>query len=223
LAGRLINVQEEERKRISRELHDDLSQKLALLAFDTGSLVLAPPGSGEEMKEPLRNLQTRVVQLSKDVRQLSHQLHPTILEDLGITAALNELCDELSARERIEVLFEPEPVPKALPLNVASCLYRVAQEALHNVVKHARASQVRLKVSGNTEEMRLYVHDNGVGFDSEADQSRHGLGIVSMKERVALVHGEFSIHAEPGRGTEVRVFVPLSKEVKHPRPLKLAS
>jgi PAS domain S-box-containing protein len=207
LAARLINAQEEERKRISRELHDDLSQKLALLAFDAGSLVLAPPPSVEEMKEPLRNLQTRVVQLSQDVRQISHQLHPTVLEDLGLTAALSELCEEFSAREGIEVLLEEEAVPKAMPVDIASCLYRISQEALHNVLKHAQASQVQLRVSGGTEGIHLYIRDNGVGFNSEA--FRPGLGIVSMKERVRLVQGEFSIHSQAGRGTEVRVFVPL--------------
>jgi PAS domain S-box-containing protein len=213
LAGRLINAEEAERKRISRELHDDLSQKLASLAFDTSSLVLAPLPSMDEMKEALRNLQLRIVQLSEDVRQIAHQLHPTILEDLGLTAALRELCDEFSAREGIEVLFEQEAVPKALPMPLASCLYRVAQEALHNVSKHAQASQVRVQVSGSPEGIHLSIHDTGVGFDSESGLSRHGLGIVSMKERLGLVRGEFSIDSQPGRGTDVRVFVPLSKEI----------
>jgi PAS domain S-box-containing protein len=212
LAGRLINAEEEERKRISRELHDDLSQKLALLAFDTGSLALTPASTADQMKEQLRNLQVRVVQLSEDVRQLSHQLHPSILEDLGLTAALRELCEEFSAREGIAAAFEQEAMPKALPVEVASCLYRVAQEALHNVSKHARASQVRLKVGGSPEGIHLSIQDTGIGFDSEADQSSHGLGIVSMKERVGLVQGVFSIQSQPGWGTEVRVFVPLSKE-----------
>jgi len=165
------------------------------------------------MKESLRSLQSRVVQLSQDVRQIAHQLHPTILEDLGLTAALGELCDEFSAREGIEVLFEQEAVPKALPVALASCLYRVAQEALHNVSKHAQASQVRLQVNGSPEGIHLSVHDTGMGFDLEAGASRHGLGIVSMKERVGLVQGEFSIDSQPGCGTEVKVFIPLSKEV----------
>ena len=213
LAGRLINAEEEERKRISRELHDDLSQKLALLAFDTGSLVLAPPPSLDEMKEHLRNLQTRVGQLSQDVRRIAHRLHPSILEDLGLTPALRELCEEFSAREEIEVVFEHEAMPEALPVDIASCLYRVAQEALHNVSKHARASQVRLKVSRSPEGIHLCIHDTGVGFDSEGGRRRHGLGFLSMKERVGLVQGEFSIDSQPGRGTEIRVFVPLSKEI----------
>ena len=212
LAGRLINAEEQERKRISRELHDDLSQKLALLAFDTGSLILSPPHTLEEMKEPLRNLRAQVVQLSQDVRKLSHQLHPSILEDLGLSAALRELCDEFSAREGLEVAFEQESMP-ILPVEVASCLYRVAQEALHNVSKHARATQVRLKMNGSPEGVQLCIRDTGVGFDLQ-DLSRPGLGIVSMKERVDLVHGEFSVQSQPGQGTTVRIFVPLTKETQ---------
>jgi signal transduction histidine kinase len=214
LAGRLINAEEEERKRISRERPDDLGQKFALLAFATSSLVLAPPPSLDEMKESLHNLQIRVAQLSQDVRPIAHQFHPTIPEDLGLNAALRELCEEFSAREGIEVAFEQEAMPKALPVALASCLYRVAQEALHNVSKHARARRVRLKVSGSSEGIRLSIHDTGVGFDSDAGLPRHGLEIVSMKERVGRVQGEFSVHSQPGRGTEVRVFVPLlSKEI----------
>jgi PAS domain S-box-containing protein len=210
LAGRLINAEEDERKRISRELHDDLCQKLALLAFDTAGLVLAPPPTVEEIKEPLRILESRMVKMADDVRQLSHRLHPSVLEDLGLTAALNELCEEFSAREGIEVAFEQRGLPKALPVNLAACLYRISQEALHNVLKHAQATQITLGLVGESEGIHLYIRDNGVGFDQE--ESRPGLGIVSMKERVRLVQGEFSIHSQPGKGSEVEVFIPLVRE-----------
>jgi PAS domain S-box-containing protein len=212
LAGRLMNAEEEERKRISRELHDDLSQKLALLSFDTASLLQKLPPTVDQMKEQLRDLQTRVVQLSQDVRQISHRLHPSVLEDLGLAAALNELCEEISAREGIEAAFEQDAVPGDLPVNVASCLYRVAQEALHNVLKHAHANQVHLKLRGSSGGIQLSIRDTGAGFDLEEVSLRHGLGIVSMKERVRLVQGEFAIHSQPGRGTEVRILVPLPKE-----------
>jgi two-component system CheB/CheR fusion protein len=149
-----------------------------LLAFDTSSLVLTLPRSVEELKETLRGLQSRVVQLSQDVRQISHQLHPAIVEDLGLSAALNELCEEFSAREGTEVVFEQETMPKALPAPLTSRLYRVAQEALHNVSKHARASRVRLKVGGGPEGIHLSIRDTGVGFDPDTGASRHGLGIV---------------------------------------------
>jgi signal transduction histidine kinase len=133
------------------------------------------------------------------------------LEDLGLIPALRDLCEEFSSREEIEVAFESEAVPNVLPVDIASCFYRVSQEALHNVLKHAQASQVRLKLSVSADGLHLSIHDNGVGFDSEAGLSRPGIGIVSMKERVRLVQGEFSINSRPGHGTELRVFVPLPR------------
>ena len=203
-------------KEVSRELHDDLSQKLAMIAFDTGSLILSPPSTVEQMKEPLRNLKTRVVQLSHDVRRISHGLHPSILEDLGLAAALNELCEEFSARDEMQVTFEQEAVPNALPVKVASCLYRVAQEALYNALKHAQARQASLRAWRSPEGIHLHICDNGVGFDARG-RSRPGLGIVSMQERVRLMEGEFSIHSEPGRGTVVKVFIPLTQDIGQER------
>jgi PAS domain S-box-containing protein len=212
LAGRLINAEEQERKRISRELHDDLNQKIALLSFETSGLLARPFSSEDTIREQLFNLKRRIVELSQHVREISHRLHPSILEDLGLTAALNQLCEDFSAREGIEVLFTSEAVPRAIPVEVAACLYRVAQEAVHNVLKHAQTSYVQMKLSGDSGGIHLSIQDTGVGFDSESLR-RPGLGIVSMKERVLLVHGEFSIHSKPGQGTEVRVFVPLPNEL----------
>jgi signal transduction histidine kinase len=212
LAGRLINAEEQERKRISRELHDDLNQKIALLAFDTGGLLAMPFSSENKIREELFSLRRRIVELSKDVREISHRLHPPILDDLGLIAALAELSQEFSTGERVEVQFTQKAVPRAIPAEVAACLYRVAQEALHNVLKHADAGSVQMKVSGDYSGIYLSIKDTGVGFDSEAGLRRPGLVIVSMKERVRLVQGEFSIHSRPGQGTEVRVFVPLPKE-----------
>jgi signal transduction histidine kinase len=212
LAGRLINAEEEARKRISRELHDDLGQKLAILAFDCGSLLLDNTLSVDQIRQEVRNIETRVVQISQDVRQIAHQLHPSILEDLGITAALRELCDEFSAREGIEAIFNEDHIGKDLPVSIASCLYRVAQEALHNVSKHAKAASVCVRLTEIADCVQLTIHDSGIGFDTNSESFRSGLGIVSMKERVRLVQGEFSIHSEPGRGTEVSVSVPFVQE-----------
>jgi PAS domain S-box-containing protein len=212
LAGRLIHAEDEERRRISRELHDELSQKLALLAMDTGGLLTDPSPPPEKMNTQLRKLQVRVQQLAQNVRQISHQLHPSILDDLGLVAALTELCEEFSAREGIEVACEVEDLPRVLPVDIASSLYRVSQEALHNILKHARASQVRMQVQASSGGIHLWIHDNGVGFDSEAGLLRPGLGIVSMKERISLVQGDLSIDSRPGQGTEVRVFVPLPRK-----------
>jgi PAS domain S-box-containing protein len=215
LAGRLISAEEQERKRISRELHDDLNQKLACLAFDADGLRMMPFSSEDKVREQLSSLRTRIVELSKDVREISHRLHPSILEDLGLTAALHELCEEFSARDGIKVLFTPQVVPPAIPAEVAACLYRVAQEAMHNILKHARADYVQMTLSGDSRGIHLSIQDTGVGFDPESLR-RPGLGIISMKERVRLVQGEFSIYSRPGQGTEVTVFVPLPKEALRP-------
>jgi PAS domain S-box-containing protein len=212
LAGRLLLAQEEERKRISRELHDDLSQKVALLAFDTSSLVAAPPPTPEEMKKSLCSLQARIGGLAADVRQIAHQLHPSILEDLGLAAALHELCEEFSARNTIPASLEQGSLTEDLPLDIASCLYRVAQEALHNVQKHAHgASQVRLELHADLGSVHLCIQDDGIGLGAEAGSMGQGLGIISMKERVRLVQGRFSIHSEHGKGTTIAVCVPLPR------------
>jgi PAS domain S-box-containing protein len=211
LAARLFRAQEEERKRIARELHDGLSQSVAVLAFDTSSLVLAPPPAPEEMKKSLSKLQARITELSQDIRQIAHQLHPSILEDLGLAAALRELCEEFAARETIPVIFEHETLEETLPVDVASCLYRVAQEALHNIQKHARASHVWISAGQEAEDVRLCVRDDGVGFRSEAGASPQGMGIVSMKERVRLLQGRFSIASQPGEGTTLTVSIPLPR------------
>jgi len=215
LAARLFNAQEEERRRISRQLHDDFSQRLALLALDTSGIALASPPS-DQIKGTLNNIHTRIVQMSEDVRRIAHQLHPSILEDLGLAPALREVCEEFSAREGIESTLELGTMPDALPIEVTSCLYWIAQEALHNISKHARASHVRLVLNRTGEGVEIRILDNGAGFDPEAGR-RQGLGIISMKERVRIVQGEFSLHSQPGRGTEVRAFVPLSKALKTSR------
>jgi signal transduction histidine kinase len=212
LAGRLINAEEEARKRISRELHDDLGQQLAILAFDCGSLLVDTTLGADQIRQEVRNIETRVVQISQNVRQIAHQLHPSILEDLGITAGLRELCDEFSAREGIKTSFHEDHIGKELPVSIASCLYRVTQEALHNVSKHANARSVWVKLNGMADGVQLSIHDSGIGFDTNSESFRSGLGIVSMKERVRLVRGKFSIHSEPGHGTEVSVFVPFLPE-----------
>jgi signal transduction histidine kinase len=212
LAGRLINADEEARKMISRELHDDLGQKLALLTFDCGNLLLTPSLSLEQIREEVRNIEMRLVQTSQDVRQIAHQLHPSVLEDLGITAALRELCEEFSGREGIQATFHEENMPKDVPVPIASCLYRVTQEALHNVSKHAHASSVCVTLTATPEGIHLSIHDSGIGFDTNSESYRSGLGVVSMKERVRLVEGEFSVQSEPGDGVEVKVFIPFAQE-----------
>ncbi len=208
LAFRLLRVQEEERRRISRDLHDDINQRLALLAMDIEAvgrqLIVAPGHVGREVLA----IQERVVELSDIVRHLAYQLHPSILDDLGLPIALQRLVDDFTARSRIGGSFGHKNIPTAVPQEIATCLYRVTQESLNNVARHAGASRVDVALTGAQSELMVTITDNGVGFDSEQPRNgSHGLGLLGMKERVALVHGELFVRSAVGKGTRVQVVV----------------
>jgi signal transduction histidine kinase len=208
LAGRLITAHEDERRRLSRELHDDLTQRLARLAIDAGKIEHSAPASNHG--EPGRSMREELVRLSEDVHALSYRLHPSLLDDLGLVEALNAECDGFSRRESIPVEFKPRDVPRDVPPQTALCLFRVAQESLRNVARHAGASAVEVslrKVDGGVE---MVVHDNGTGFDPSHDRGRHSLGLASMKERVHLAGGELDIDTAPGQGTTVVAWVRLN-------------
>ena len=212
LAGRLITAHEDERRRLARELHDDLTQRLARLAIDAAKIEQSPPGSNHG--EPGRSMREELVHLSEDVHALSYRLHPSLLDDLGLVEALNAECDGFSRRESIPVEFKPRDVPRDVRPETALCLFRVAQESLRNVARHAGASAVEVslrKVDGGIE---MAVRDNGAGFDSAEDRGRHSLGLASMRERVHLLGGELDIDSAPGRGTTVVAWVALNGEEK---------
>jgi signal transduction histidine kinase len=208
LAGRLIAAQEEERRRVARELHDDLNQRLALLAVELDSLALQPPGPAGVTEERLRGLSARVKDLSSAVHTLSHQLHPSNLEHLGLVAALAGLCREVSHHHRLDVKFTHSGVPAVVPGATALCLYRVAQEALRNVVRHSGAVRAAVKLSGTPADLRLVVSDEGAGFDPAA-ALRGGLGLVSMWERLGLAGGELTIDSRTAGGTRIDARVPM--------------
>ncbi len=212
LADRLLVVQEEERRRISRELHDDINQRLAMLAVEVEVLEQRLSSSPEQSGRALRAIHDRVVELSDDVRHLAYQFHPSVLDDLGLPVALQRLVDDVAAHSGIKGIFTPRKVPEALPQEVATCLYRVAQEGLANVVKHAGAAQVEVELAGGEDSITLSVRDDGRGFDAERIRdSRTSLGLVSMHERVHMVNGTCEITSQPGHGTQVAVSVPLAK------------
>jgi signal transduction histidine kinase len=212
LADRLLVVQEEERRRISRELHDDINQRLAMLAVEVEVLEQRLSSSPEQSGRALRAIHDRVVELSDDVRHLAYQFHPSVLDDLGLPVALQRLVDDVAAHSGIKGTFTPRMVPEALPQDVATCLYRVAQEGLANVVKHAGAAQVEVELAGGEDGITLSVRDDGRGFDAERIRdSRTSLGLVSMHERVRMVNGTCQIMSQPGQGTQVAVSVPLAK------------
>jgi signal transduction histidine kinase len=211
LTARLIGNEEEEHRRLARELHDDLAQRLTAVAFDLAGLEKeCPTGAPASLKKKLHTARAQIVNLSDDVRRLAHQLHPAALELLGLPAALRQICHEACTPGRLQVRFTGRNLPESFPPDVALCFYRVTQECLRNIAKHARSDEVSVTLSGGAPGFRLSIKDNGAGFDSAAPRSKGGLGLISIKERVRLVGGTFSIESRPGRGTRVAVDVPVS-------------
>jgi two-component system, NarL family, sensor kinase len=208
LAAKLLHAQEEERRRIAREMHDDWTQRLALLGIDIAKLEkhIAPPGTALPL---LRAMQEKLVCLSEDVHALSRQLHPSILDDLGLVEALRSECAGFSRREGIAVVYRPEQVSTTFPKDIALCIYRVAQEALRNLAKHAAVNEAWVTLAATGQELVLRVEDKGIGFDAAGGHSQPGLGLSSMEERVRLIQAKLSVTSAPGQGTTVEVHVPL--------------
>jgi len=208
LAGRLMTAQDDERRRIARDLHDDLSQKLAYLAMDIGKLATKP--SSQEFVEDLRVMQRRAADAAENVRHISHQLHPSILDDIGLEAALEQYCEEFEERSGIRTHFSSRDVPASLPRQVASSMYHIFQESLRNVSKHSEAEEVFVTLEFVDRVLRLAVRDEGVGLPANRLKTGAGIGIVGMRERAHLVNGTVSIESQVGEGTEVSVAVPLT-------------
>ena len=203
LAGSLLTAHEDERRHLARELHDDLTQRLARLAIDAGRMETA--GDAPEGMRPLRE---DLVRLSEDVHALSHRLHPSVLDDLGLVEALKTECDRVARNGVLRVEVEVSAVPAVLPADASLCLYRVAQEALNNAARHARASAVTVLLSARRSGIQLAVSDNGSGFEPDRPGEHASLGLASMRERVRLLKGEFDIATTLGRGTTVVAWVP---------------
>ena len=208
LAAGLLTAQDEEHRRLSRELHDGLNQTIAILLIDTELLERQPPSSSDQSPAQLRSLRSHITELSDDLRRIVHRLHPAALEQIGLVAALESFCAEFSHREKVSVRFRQRDVPGLIPPDVALCLYRVVQEGLRNVVNHSRSRRAAIVLSGSTRCIRLSVRDFGVGFQPEV-RDKKGLGLLSMEERARLVGGSFSVHSRLGRGTRIEVLVPL--------------
>ncbi len=214
LAFQLLRVQEEERRRISRDLHDDINQRLALLAMDIEAVERQLSFPQGQVGRAVRAIQDRVVELSDVVRHLAYQLHPSILDDLGLPIALQRLVDDFTARSNIRGSFGHKNIPATVPQEIATCFYRVTQESLNNVARHAEASKVEVELTGSRSELRVTITDDGVGFDSEQPRNgSHGLGLLGMKERVALVHGALHVASSVGKGTRVQLVVLVPQEV----------
>lgn len=209
LAGRLIAAQEAERMRIARDLHDDLSQKLALLMVDVNQLGAASGSAAADFGGRVHAISRRADEIAADVHRLSHQLHPSKLEVLGLVAALDGLCRDVTAQHQVQVEFLHQEVPRRVHPDVSLCLYRIVQEGLHNVTKHSGASHASIELTGSDDALRLHIADGGRGFES-TNTMEAGLGLVSMRERVHFVGGQIVIHSAPGQGTRIGIRVPLS-------------
>ncbi len=209
LAGRLIYAQEEERRRLARELHDDLSQRLAMLAIDAESLQQDLATSAEPLQRQLRNIQEQVVEVSKDVHGLSRRLHPSILETLGLANAIRSECRSFTQREGVAVQIDAQPIPANIGKEVPLCIYRIVQEGLRNIARHARATEARISLSTEDDAILLRIQDDGIGFHPHLARRRAGLGLASMDERVRLLQGTVRVDSEPGKGTVIYLRIPL--------------
>ncbi len=212
LAGRLIYAQEEERSRLARDLHDDLAQRLAVFAIDVGQLeqqLVDPPAP---VQEKLQEMKKDIIKISQDVHSLSRQLHPSILDDLGLIKAVESECMNFLRREGIDIVFNHENIPTVIPKDISLSLYRIIQEGLNNISKHACAEHISVSLKGIDHDVLLFVQDDGIGFDSAEVNEKPGLGFSSMRERARLIHGELSIQSQPEKGTLITVRVPITRE-----------
>ncbi len=211
IGGKLIEAQEEERGRIARELHDDICQRLALLSMELEQANRGSNGSGRSPK--IEEIRRHCAQIAVDVQALSHKLHSSKLEYLGLAAAIRSFCREFAQQHNVGVHFEDEDVPSYLPYDISLSLFRVTQEALQNALKHSGVDRFSVTLRGSAEEIRLEVGDHGSGFDVERARFDRGLGLVSMQERVHLVHGTFAIESTANGGTRILARVPLAAEM----------
>jgi PAS domain S-box-containing protein len=209
LSRRLIGAHEEERALLARELHDDVSQRLAVLAIEAGRAELGLP-DGPQL-EALRTIREGIVRVSEDIHSLAYQLHPSLLEELGLAEALRAECEHRSRQHEFEVTADVDPVPPAVDKDVALCLFRVAQEAVGNAARHARASSVSVTLRQVDGGLLLAVADDGAGFDPKTPGAGCHLGLASMRERTRLVNGTLDVDSVPGRGTTVLAWAPMTE------------
>jgi signal transduction histidine kinase len=212
LAGKLLTAEQTERRRIARELHDDLGQGLALLSVELDLLRQKSPVESSEFKARVAALSDRIKQLSTSIHELSHQLHPMKLEQLGLVATLRALCKEFGQTHGLEIQFLHDAIPSSLLQDIAICLYRVAQEGLQNIVKHSQARHVGVELRLPDGAICLEIHDDGIGFDPDSVATQEGLGLASMRERMRLVNGEVHVEPRAGAGTRIIAVVPLADD-----------
>ena len=210
LTGRLISAQEDERRRIARELHDDFSQQLTLVGLELAQLSVDPkhePG----IEGRVSSLEARIKQLSRAMNNRAHQLHSSCLETLGLVSAIHGFCREFSTQYAISVEFREHGIPFHMPSNISLCLFRIVQEGLQNVAKHSKAANCRVELTAEDGEVLLSITDSGVGFDPASLKRQTGFGLISMRERLRMVRGQVRLFSSPKAGTRLEIRVPVSK------------
>ncbi len=208
MTRRLIKAQEQERTRIARDLHDDIGQRLSLLAVNLEQLQQSSLKLFE-VHNRIGELQKETSEIATDIQTLSHQLHSAKLEYLGIAGAMRDFCQEFGKQTKMTIDFQSQDLPSPVPPDISLCLFRVLQESLHNSAKHSGAQHVEVGLWGTSDEIHLVVSDSGAGFDSERTKQSRGLGLISMEERLRVLKGTFSIESQPKRGTKIHAQVPL--------------
>jgi PAS domain S-box-containing protein len=214
LSRRLIETQEQERTRIARELHDDIGQRLALLTVELGQLPQDSPELPAQVGSHIDELRKQSSEIAADVQSLSHELHSSKLEYLGIATAMRGFCKEFSAQQNVEIVFAHDAISRTVPPDISLCLFRVLQEALHNAVKYSGGRHFDAQLRASSDAIDLTVRDSGPGFDVEEAMKTSGLGLVSMAERIKLVGGQLSIESHPGSGTTIHACVPLREPAR---------
>jgi signal transduction histidine kinase len=207
VGGRLIEAQERERSRIARDLHDDICQRLAILSveLEQANRNGVPPSTRKKLEE----IGQQCAEIAGDIQSLSHELHSSKLDYLGLVEGTRAFCDELSNQFEVNVRFRSDNVPRVLPKDVSLCLFRIMQEALHNALKYSGVREFEVDLRGTGGEVQLEVRDSGVGFEVEVAKRGAGLGLVSMQERVHVVHGQLRVESKPEAGTRVIASVPM--------------
>jgi PAS domain S-box-containing protein len=209
VSQKLIAAQEDERAWVARELHDDINQRLALVAITLESLKQDLPPWAGELRQRIEAVHKHIGDLEHDVQNLSHRLHSSKLQVLGLTTAARALCRDLSRQYRVEIDMHAEAIPHNLRQEVSLCLFRVLQEAVQNAIKHSGARRVQVSLQSGSRDVELTVQDAGIGFDPAEAIGGRGLGLTSMGERLKLVHGDLSIDSKPRQGTTIHARVPI--------------
>ena len=214
VSGKLIEAQEQERRRIARDLHDDIGQRLALLSIELAQL-RQTHSTPSEITVRIDQLRTQTSEIAADVQSLSHELHSSRLQYLGLDAALRGFCHEFSQQQKVEVDCNTHDLPSYLSSEISLCFFRVLQEALHNAAKHSGVRYFEVRLWGAQDEIHLTIRDKGLGFDVEAAKASRGLGLVSMNERLKLLNGNLSIESQPQNGTTIHASVPHKSDIEH--------